>query len=170
MTHKGEEVSLSAYRKDYIHPMEAPEVFRSVRALDIYEGFSRHPSLRKTIRVDGVIHEDMVHVDDMGLFQRVSFDKLANAFGLKDLHCLRQFFFMAWGDRIGTASDVLVADFLAYVTSAHQRLFRLFPENNGQITTYPFMEMNNVALPEYYRERGKIPVGVLKDYLAAVLD
>lgn len=170
MTHKGEEVSLSAYRKDYIHPMEAPEVFRSVRALDIYEGFSRHPNLRKTIRVDGVIREDMVQVDEIGLFQRVSFDKIANAFGLKDLHCLRQFFFAEWGEKVGAASNVLVADFLAYVTRAQNRLFKSFPENNGQITTYPFMEMNSIALPEYYRERGKIPVSVLKDYLAAVLD
>ncbi len=170
MTHKGEEVGLSAYRKDYVHPMEAPEVFRSVRALDIYEGFSRHPNLRKTIRVEGVIREDMVQVDDIGLFQRVSFDKLAQAFGLKDLHCLRQFFFETWGEKVGAASNVLVADFLAYVTRAQSRLFRVFPENNGQITTYPFMEMHNVALPEYYRERGKIPVSVLKDYLAAVLD
>jgi len=162
---KAQQLSRDEYRRNYLHAMEAPEVFRSVTPVDIYEGFSRHRELCNTFTVDGKLYTDMVRVKDIGLFQRLGMQKLVQAYGIKDATGITQYLSEEGKE---TPASILLADFLQYVVHARDTLNRTFPHQNGQFTTYPFLTLKGIVMPEHFRKQGQVPVRVLGKYFEAV--
>jgi len=161
-------VTAADYDKEYLCAMEVPQVFPCVDAVDIYEGFSRHRNLNRTLGVESQTFRDMIHVDDVGLFQRLSLEELANAFDIRDTAPVQEFFKSKYGNSLGSSKSVLIADFQAYVEQAREKIFKSYPENNGQVASTPFLRINCIALPEYFRVKGGIPISLLKDVYTAI--
>jgi RNA polymerase sigma factor (sigma-70 family) len=161
-------VSAEEYKREYLSAMEVPQVFPCVDAVDIYEGFSRHRNLNRTLGVESQTLRDMVHVNDVGLFQRVTLEELANAFDISDTEPVKEFLRDRWGNSIGASKTVLVADFQAYIEQSRAKIFEVYPENNSQPASSPFLRINRIALPEYFRQKGGIPISLLKDVYTAI--
>jgi RNA polymerase sigma factor (sigma-70 family) len=153
----------------FVNYMEAPFRYRGVTDIDIFEGFTRHPPLRRNIRVKGKkkTYQDMVLIDELGFFQRFGIEELAGSFGITDSHDLRNFLGSRWSDT-DFKKTMLLADFRAYVKYARERLSAMYPILNGQKASLPYLAVHGVTPPDYLAGRGDIPIDALQAVFSAI--